>query len=191
LFDDICKRSLKFIQSCMTSDNRVVNFIARHGVFYSRMLSVAQTVLGVYLKRTCSRVTSASSALGVLKLTIMRYTNPRTHSLTHRRATQRKTELFTERLYFLYCALVITTTDHSNRSDSPHPRRGTDRSNVFARRRHCEHQSNGHAWFLGPTRVCPPQWHLDRFSRYCNYQHTETQAAKSQDMRRNSAHLAL
>jgi len=40
LFDDICKRSLKFIQSCMTSDNRVVNFIARHGVFYSRMLSV-------------------------------------------------------------------------------------------------------------------------------------------------------
>ena len=25
----------------MTCDNRVVNFIARHGVFYSRMLSVA------------------------------------------------------------------------------------------------------------------------------------------------------
>jgi len=25
----------------MTSDNRVVNFIARHGVLYSRMLSVA------------------------------------------------------------------------------------------------------------------------------------------------------
>ena len=33
LFDDICKRSLKFIQSCMTSDKRVVNFIARYGVF--------------------------------------------------------------------------------------------------------------------------------------------------------------
>ena len=36
----------------------------------SRILSgiqrAAQTVLGVYLKRTCSRVTSASSALGVL-----------------------------------------------------------------------------------------------------------------------------
>jgi len=41
--------------------------------------STAQTVLGVYLKRTCSRVTSASSTLGFL--TIMRYTNPRTHSL--------------------------------------------------------------------------------------------------------------
>jgi len=39
----------------------------------------AVTVLGVYLKSTCSRVTSASNALGVL--TIMRYTNPRTHSL--------------------------------------------------------------------------------------------------------------
>jgi len=32
-------------------------------------------------KRTCSHVTSASSASGVL--TIMHYTNPRTHSLTH------------------------------------------------------------------------------------------------------------
>ena len=40
LFDDICKRSLKFIQLCMTSDNRVMNFIARHRMFYSRMLSV-------------------------------------------------------------------------------------------------------------------------------------------------------
>jgi len=37
--------------------------------------------LGVYLKCTCSRDTSASSALGVR--TIMRYTNRRTHSLTH------------------------------------------------------------------------------------------------------------
>ena len=36
--------------------------------------------LGVYLKCTCSRDTSASSALGVR--TIMRYTNRRTHSLT-------------------------------------------------------------------------------------------------------------
>jgi len=39
-----------------------------HGT-HSRILSAiqraAQTVLGVYLKRTCSRVTSASSALGV------------------------------------------------------------------------------------------------------------------------------
>ena len=32
----------------------------------SRIQRALQTVLGVYLKRTCSRVTSASSALGVL-----------------------------------------------------------------------------------------------------------------------------
>ena len=32
----------------------------------SEIQRAAQTVLGVYLKRTCSRVTSASSALGVL-----------------------------------------------------------------------------------------------------------------------------
>jgi len=41
----------------------------------------AQTLLGVYLKRTCSRVISASSASGVL--TIMRCTNPRTRSPIH------------------------------------------------------------------------------------------------------------
>jgi len=48
---------------------------------HSRILSwiqrAAQTVLGVYLKRTCSRV--APAHLGFL--TIMRYINP--HSLTH------------------------------------------------------------------------------------------------------------
>jgi len=40
----------------------------------------AQTVLGVYLKRTYSRVTSASSALGVLNVYAL-YKS--THSLTH------------------------------------------------------------------------------------------------------------
>ena len=43
------------------------------------------TVLGVYLKRTCSRVTSVSSALAVLN-DYAPYTNPRTHSLTNGRA---------------------------------------------------------------------------------------------------------
>ena len=56
--------------------------LARWPGTHSRILSgiqrAAQTVLGVYLKRTCSRVTSASSSLK-----IMRYTNPRiTQSLT-------------------------------------------------------------------------------------------------------------
>ena len=34
----------------MTSDNRVVNFIARHGVFYSRMLSVAGRIFNCVVK---------------------------------------------------------------------------------------------------------------------------------------------
>jgi len=40
----------------------------------------AQTVLGVYLKPTCSRVTSASSALGVLNA-LYKSTHARMHSL--------------------------------------------------------------------------------------------------------------
>jgi len=54
---------------------------------HSRILSgiqrAARTVLGVYLKRTCSRVTSASSALGVLNdYTLYKSTHSLTHSLT-------------------------------------------------------------------------------------------------------------
>jgi len=37
-----------------------------HSRILSAIQQAAQTVLGIYLKRTCSRVTSASSALAVL-----------------------------------------------------------------------------------------------------------------------------
>ena len=51
-----------------------------HRGILSGIPRAAQTVLGVYLKRTCSRVTSASSALGVLNDYAL-YKS--THSLTH------------------------------------------------------------------------------------------------------------
>jgi len=47
---------------------------------FIRIQRAAQTVLGICLKRTCSRVTSASSALGVLTDYAL-YKS--THSLTH------------------------------------------------------------------------------------------------------------
>jgi len=53
-----------------------------HSRILSEIQRAAQTVLGVYLKRTCSRVTIVHPALWRF-LTIMRYINPRTHSLTH------------------------------------------------------------------------------------------------------------
>ena len=41
-------------------------------------------IIGVYLKRTCARVTSASSALGVLNdYALYKSTHSLTHSLTH------------------------------------------------------------------------------------------------------------
>jgi len=59
--------------------------LARWPGTHSRILSAirraAQTVLGVYLKRTSSRVTSASSALAVLSVDYALYKS--THSLTH------------------------------------------------------------------------------------------------------------
>ena len=73
--------------------------LARWPGTHSRILSgiqrAAQTVLGVYLKRTCSHITSASSALGVLNDYVL-YKS--THSLTHYRS------------YVCLC-LLITTTD--------------------------------------------------------------------------------
>jgi len=68
--------------------------LARRPGTHSRILSAiqraAQTVLGVYLKRTCSRDTSASSALGVLNGYAL-YKS--THSLTQsNRQTYRQTD---------------------------------------------------------------------------------------------------
>jgi len=62
--------------------------LARWPGTHSRILSgiqrAAQTVLGVYLKRTCSRVTSATSALGVLNdYALYKSTHSLTHSLIH------------------------------------------------------------------------------------------------------------
>ena len=64
--------------------------LARWPGTHSRILSgiqrAAQTVLGVYLKRTCWRVTSASGALGVLNdYALYKSTHSLTHSLIHRR----------------------------------------------------------------------------------------------------------
>ena len=54
-----------------------------HSRIFSGIHRAAQTVLGVYLKRTCSRVTSASSALGVLNdYALYESTHSITRSLT-------------------------------------------------------------------------------------------------------------
>jgi len=48
--------------------------------------TISTDCLGVYLKRTCSRVTSASNALGVLNVyALYKSTHSLTHSLTHSR----------------------------------------------------------------------------------------------------------
>jgi len=59
----------------------LVRWPGTHSRILSRIQRAAQTVLGVYLKRTCSRVTSASSALGVLNDYAL-YKS--THSLTQK-----------------------------------------------------------------------------------------------------------
>ena len=46
-----CKRSLNFINRCLVSDNAVVSFVTRHGVFHSRMFSC----IGRNLQFCCNR----------------------------------------------------------------------------------------------------------------------------------------
>jgi len=59
----------RFSGSTLTAVGRsqlLVRWPGTHSRILSGIQRAAQTVLGVSLKRTCSRVTSASSALGVL-----------------------------------------------------------------------------------------------------------------------------
>ena len=37
--DELACRCATFINGCLSSDSDVVNFVARHGVYYRRMLS--------------------------------------------------------------------------------------------------------------------------------------------------------
>ena len=39
IFDTLCKRSMNFVQKCLHPENVLVNFVSRHAVFSSRMLS--------------------------------------------------------------------------------------------------------------------------------------------------------
>ena len=72
-----------------------------HSRIFSGIQRAAQTVLGVYLKRTYSRVTSASSALALGVVTITRYTNPRTQSLRNGKRCKKVPDLNCEVQYLL------------------------------------------------------------------------------------------
>jgi hypothetical protein len=40
LFDEICRRSLNFIRTCVLHDSDLISFVARFGVFYARGMSI-------------------------------------------------------------------------------------------------------------------------------------------------------
>ena len=67
LFDVFCKRSLNFIHRCLVSDNAVVSFVARHGVFHIRMFSCIarnfQFCCNRYRLRACDLVDRAVCTL--------------------------------------------------------------------------------------------------------------------------------
>ena len=39
IMDELCRRSCNFINACLSSDCSLITFVARQGVFYSRMAS--------------------------------------------------------------------------------------------------------------------------------------------------------
>ena len=65
------------VLSCWPDGLELINGLHRSGI-----PRAAQAAFSIYLKRTCSRVTSASSALELLNDYAMRYTHSLTHSLT-------------------------------------------------------------------------------------------------------------
>ena len=65
---------------CAASSSLLARWPGTHSRILSGIQRAAQTVLGVFLKRTCSRDTGASSALRVLNDYAL---DKSTHSLTH------------------------------------------------------------------------------------------------------------
>ena len=51
IFDTSCKRSLNFVQNCLNSENVLVNFVSRHAVFYSIILSGMGRNVQFYFER--------------------------------------------------------------------------------------------------------------------------------------------
>jgi len=90
--------------------------LARWPGIYSQILSeiqqAAQTVLGVYLKRTCSRITSASSTLGVLNdYALYKSMHSNTQTDTHRPQNVRDQQ---QETVSMLCS-VTTTSQGSNK----------------------------------------------------------------------------
>ena len=42
IVDELCRRSCNFINACLSSDCSLVSFVARQGIFYSRMASLLE-----------------------------------------------------------------------------------------------------------------------------------------------------
>ena len=59
LNDEVIKRMLSFTRNCLTSDNELVNFVARYAVWYGRMMSP----LGRNTFHCCRRYGAAMDAL--------------------------------------------------------------------------------------------------------------------------------
>ena len=120
-----------------------------HSRILTRIHRAAQTVLVVYLKRTCSRVTSASSALGVLNdYALYKSTPALTHSLTHcsrdaqpvPKAVYRSSRRDNTAFRGVIRTLVLSPPNTGRWS--PHPKRHLDRSSRFCRARDCVQQTH-------------------------------------------------
>jgi len=82
LFDVLCKRALKFLRSCLTSSNSVVNFIARHGVSYRRMFSRLGRNVQFCSERHSSKISdlmNANVSLSFIDLDSSSRINPEMH----------------------------------------------------------------------------------------------------------------
>ena len=66
LFDVFCKRSLNFIYRCLVSDNAVVRFVARHGVFHE-----CSRVLGAIFSSAVIDIGYAHATLSTAHITSM------------------------------------------------------------------------------------------------------------------------
>ena len=93
-----------------------------HCQVLSGIQRATQTVSGVYLKRTCSRVTNASSALGVLDdYALYKSTHSFTHSLTQSLYRMQTVGVFSDTLQLYGSSLCCGINFSSNSVGSHFP----------------------------------------------------------------------
>ena len=69
IMDELCRRSCDFIYACLSSDCSLISFVAKQGIFYSRMASP----LGINTHFCCTRYGGRTQDISIIRNNYINY----------------------------------------------------------------------------------------------------------------------